>query len=78
MSRTYRRKSVPFCAFALRKPKTQNERKYSLLAVDELLDYGFNPSNRLKSTITRKPTAWDDVFVSSYKEAKYTSQDYYP
>lgn len=66
MSRTKRAKHFNRCA--LRKPKTQNERRSSLMAIDAILDAGFEPDNRLKSTVTRKPTAWDDIVISAYFE----------
>jgi hypothetical protein len=39
-----------------------------MAVVDELLEGGFNPSNRVKSRVRTIPSAWDDIDISALAE----------
>lgn len=51
-----------------RRFKNMNYRRAELNAVDAMDEVGINPSNRLKSWMSRIPNVWDDYMVSAARE----------
>lgn len=74
MSRTYRNKKAAEKSF--RGIRFKNELTANYFAVQEMIEEGFKPSNREKSysnpTGENTRSNWDDIWISAYKEAKYS------
>jgi hypothetical protein len=65
MSRTVKRKG--FAHF--RRPKTQQQRIVEIAALEELIEAGITPSNRLRNRASLSgsiPTSYDDLNFSTY------------
>lgn len=65
MGKTHRKLPInrPF-----RQPRVESTRRQEMAVVDELLEGGFNPSNRVKSRVRTIPSAWDDIDISALAE----------
>lgn len=66
MSRTIR--NIEFANINSRRLAHYNYRRNELAALEEILDEGFIPSNRLASSQSRIADNWDDVDVAAYTE----------
>ena len=72
MSRTFRN-TEGMNRYALRKPKTANERKHiiGLLQDNYVEEYEISGLNHLHHRLSNCPTAWDDKVVSAYYQEDY-------
>lgn len=65
MSRTNRR--LTWFNNYFRHPRTLNEKRQ----IEALLyDEDYEPTNRERAVHSRKPTAWDDIYISAISELK--------
>lgn len=66
MSRTYR--NTKYANLNAREIAHYNYRRNELAALEELIDEGFTPDNRLASAMQRIANNYDDHTVSAYYE----------
>lgn len=72
MSRTFRNLNGMH-RYAIRFPKTENERKQleGVLHDPELLEFPVSGLNHIKARESKLPSVWDDKIVSGYYQEDY-------
>jgi hypothetical protein len=72
MSRTYRN-TDGMHKYALRYPKTENERKQldGVLHDCELFEFPVSKFNHMRSRENNLPSCWDDKVISAYYQQDY-------